>query len=201
MNRQVIQDTILKDSIILKNNIYKFSHEIAFNGSNNDDTQITSNVITISLALIAALIALHQVKSNIISSARITWIENLRNSISEYTIGASNCIVLLKNMLSKCDGKSKEEAFKIIENDYSIYFKEMKETDVLANKILLYLNSKEELHREIEELIKKISKNTHQANPKEIDSDEIEADIDKIIEKSKLIFSKEWTKSKKLFKI
>ena len=58
----------------------------SWSGINNSEllNSIIENSITIIIALIAGIIALYQVKSNIVSSTRINWIENLRLSISEY---------------------------------------------------------------------------------------------------------------------
>jgi len=47
-------------------------------------------IIPIIVALIAASIAILQVKMNIINSARIQWIENLRKQISTYITEVDN---------------------------------------------------------------------------------------------------------------
>jgi len=200
MNLKIIKDTIINDSIIIKDSIYTISHNITL-PDNSDNSQLITNGITIFLALTAALIALYQVKSNIISSARITWIENLRDAISNYTVEVSNCATILENTMDEGKGRSDDEIEKILKDNYHLYFVSSSKSNILAHKIYLYLNSQEDDHKEIEILIKKISNHLHKTHLKELNKDEIEVDVEKIISISKRIFKKEWTKSKKLFKI
>ncbi len=65
----------------------------------------------------------------------------------------------------------------------------------------MYLNSAEDDHKKIENFIDKISDHLHTKRTTEINCDEIEDDLQEIVRISKVIFKKEWDKSKKLFKI
>ena len=201
MNIGIIKDTIINDSIILKDSIYTFNHNISLAG-NSDDSGLTNNVITISLALVAAVIALYQVKSNIISSARITWIENLRETISNYTVEVSKSATILKNIIDQCKDKEQSEVTRILDNEYPKYLASNTASEILAKKVFLYLNSQEKEHLEIEALIKKTSLHLSELpKTKELDRDEIEANIEQIIKISKGILKKEWNKSKRIFKL
>lgn len=53
--------------------------------------KLITSIITISLALLAGFITLLQVKSNIISNARVKWVEDLRNILSLYCSELENC--------------------------------------------------------------------------------------------------------------
>lgn len=200
MNLRIIKDTIINDNIIVKDSIHKFNHYIVLT-SNNDNSQLLTNGLTIILALIAAIIALYQVKSNIISNARITWIENLRNAITDYTVEVLSYVVIIHNIMNKAKGKSNDEIKNIVKKEYQLCFDSLKKIDILGKKILLYLNSEEKEHKKIETKIKNIRTNLIKDHIQKLGKDKIESDIQEIIETSKCIFKKEWTKSKKLFKI
>jgi len=197
---KTFNDSIKTDTIFIKETIDKLHHCATFN-ENIENSQLLNNSFTIFLALIAGLIALYQVKSNIISSARINWIENLRNAISNYTVEISNCGLILTNFLSESEGKSEEEGKAILKIFYKKYEESANKSGVLANKILLYLNSNESEHLKIEKLIEKLDTHLHKKDISELNIDQIEADVTEIISISKGIFKKEWEKSKKLFKI
>ena len=64
-----------------------------------------------------------------------------------------------------------------------------------------YLNNKEENHNKIETLINNIYDNLHKKNFYRVNIDEVQDDLDEIVKISKLIFKKEWEKSKKIFKL
>ena len=201
MTNQIVKDTILKDSVLIKDTFYKFQHTLNFSDSN--DSQLLTNVITIIIALIAALIALYQVKSNVISSSRITWIENLRDAISSYSSEISNLAILKTNFIDESkEILSKSEKLETLINEYyPKYIMISRSTDKLGIKIILYLNNKEENHNKIETLINNIYDNLHKKNFYRVNIDEVQDDLDEIVKISKLIFKKEWEKSKKIFKL
>ncbi|MBZ9631828.1 hypothetical protein LB465_13650 [Salegentibacter sp. LM13S] len=70
---KIPQDSIVSDTLKIEDSIYHFQHTLELTASSGY-SQIWTNAITIFLALVASLIALYQVKSNIISSSRIKWI-------------------------------------------------------------------------------------------------------------------------------
>lgn len=195
-----IQNSIISDSLKINDTIFHFYHNLNLtNGS--DYSQIWTNGITIFLALIASLIALFQIKSNIISSSRIKWIENLRNDLSNYATEVANCSMILERQIAESEGKRKDEIYQVTEKFYSDYTESHMRSDVLAQKILLYLNSEKEDHKKIEDLIQKISSQLHREDLKKLDGEVIDKEIEEIIRISKRILKVEWEKSKKIFKL
>ena len=51
-----------------------------------------AGLIGIVVAIISAIVILYQLKSSIISKARLQWIERLRNSLSAYLMEAYNVV-------------------------------------------------------------------------------------------------------------
>ncbi|NDW19246.1 hypothetical protein D0T53_10010 [Dysgonomonas sp. 216] len=198
-----MKDTLISDHIVvLKDTIAQVNHSITFNANPDSDNQLITNVITILLALVAALIALYQVKSNVISSARITWIENLRCALSEYSAEVINCAMIITNMREKCLGVKKEEIDMIIDKHYSSYVESANLINRLSCRVLLYLNAKEDKHQQIEKCIDKIEQYLHEKNNLKSDNRAaIEEQLNEIVKLSKLIFKEEWDKSKKIFRI
>lgn len=167
-----------------------------------ENSQLTTNILTIGLALVAAFIALYQVKLNIISSARIRWIENLKENISEY------CVIIEQIRIHKhytvyhlsktSDSDIKE---KISEESYKEYTLKSAQLDILKNKILLNLNSDESLHKNIEAILNRLANITHSTNVSDEYDSEVGNLIDRLIEESKEVFKTEWKKTKRIFKI
>jgi hypothetical protein len=194
-------DTIPEVKIVCNDSLKLTNHVIKIINESGDNSHFTTNIITIVLALIAGLIALYQVKSNIISSSRIAWIENLREAISTYVAEVSECSVIIANMHSTLKGKTGEDFEKTLNIHYPKYSDSSKAIDKFGSKVLLYLNPQEESHKRIEDLIEGISDHLHKKKMAELDRDKIDTDLKKIITISKEIFKKEWTKSKGLFRI
>lgn len=165
--------------------------------------QLVANSITILLALIAGFIALYQVKSNIISSSRIKWIDNLRIAISNYSTEIVNCAYIVINSPLQLDYiTDPKERESYAEESYNRYINSSNKADIFANQIKLYLNSKEEKHQKIEELINEIGIYIHnQEDVSKIEKEVVYEYVDEIIQLSKIIFKEEWEKSKKIFKI
>lgn len=175
------------------------NHIILVSTTSANESSLLSNVLTILLALLAGLIALYQVKSNTIANSRISWIENLRISISDYCVETLDSITLLKNAIHQRQRlDSSHQAFITA---YNNYFECSSKAEKLAYKCKLLLNSKEETHNQILELIEK---NQLLLDVKDVDLIEIDLvrkDIDEIIVLAKLVFKEEWGKSKRIFKI
>lgn len=205
MNNSILRDTIINDSIVIKDTIYKFQHAIDLSNS-PDYSQLWTNSITIFLGLLAALIALYQIKSNVISSARIKWIQNLTDAISDYSAEISKASTIISNMSirileSNEDGKKINQIMDLYDSYYDDYFKSSIEIEKISNRIILHLNSEEGNHKKIENLLLKLSKEIHIKDFTKLNSEEIEKDLKEVIILSKLIFKEEWEKSKKIFKI
>lgn len=166
--------------------------------------------IPILIAFIAGFVALVQVKLNVISNARIRWNENLRDTLSEYITMASYSVTALRNV-----NYYKEEYTKAQKNgEKELALKELKErreewymnyvnannkSNILGDKSIMYLNSSEEYHKKIEDAIKEIVEYMDNTEFEKISNRDIQPILENIRDYSKIIFKKEWKKSKKIF--
>lgn len=161
-------------------------------------SSIIENTVTIIIALIAGVIALYQVKSNIVSSSRIRWIENLRTSISEYYQASLATGLFLENWINlEPKPKADDDQRELLRNyldAHSTYF-------IKSNNIRMFLNPNKLDHKEIENVMDKIDSFFNEKNVENINQEIIEVELKKIVLLSRKIFKKEWTKSKKIFKI
>ncbi|MCE2997118.1 MAG: hypothetical protein ACK5PC_17030 [Cyclobacteriaceae bacterium] len=161
-----------------------------------NETLIT-NGVTILIALMAGLIALHQVKLNILSSARIKWIEDLREILSFYSSEIENCSKAKLDFEDELQNNRSSESVR--EKYFQPYTISSNEVLKLQSKAFLYLNSKDPKQNEIEELMRKNSLLLHDMNQNH--RDEIFENIQKIIRLAKEVFEVELVKSKSLFKM
>ncbi|WP_291076447.1 MULTISPECIES: hypothetical protein [unclassified Empedobacter] len=157
--------------------------------------------IPILIAIIAWFAALYQVKSNIISNARINWTNNLRDLVSEYIVTSKTTVLLVNNIKNKVLNLGEDHINKIIENNYSIYLNESNKTEIIGNKILLLLNPKYPDHKIIINSINEVYKYLEFEDINNLDKNIIEPFLQDIIEASQRIIDNEWQKSKTLFKI
>ena len=151
---------------------------------------VLKNSTPVLIAMLAAFIALLQAKSNIISASRIRWIEDLRNTLSEY------CSITMDVL-----GHSRNYKDHNDEKDYEKYLTAESRYDILENKIQMYLNSDEGEHQNLERCLDRIAIIMEREKITDDTFIEVSAIIEEIITHSKAIFGKEWRKSKKLFKI
>lgn len=162
------------------------------------ETLIT-NGVTILIALLAGIVALHQVKLNVVSAARIKWIEDLRDTLSQYCTKLDEISLAKANYFDERKGKTKPELDSISRKFYDTYKVSSSEVLRLQSKIMLYLNSKNQQHKEIEEVLYQNSLLLHNTN--EYHLGKIRKNIEKLISISKDMFEIEWEKSKSIFKI
>lgn len=186
-------DSLKKDHV---DTLHSFKYILL---TTHENTNLPASIIPILLALLAGLIALYQVKSNTISSSRITWIENLRTTLSEYCVETSGVVIHQKNIIDKMDKNGIN--YQGLNDDYEKYFDCHSKSEKFAYKVKLYLNPDEPKHNQIINLIDKISNILEKTSAKDIDKKEINSDLNSIITLSKSVFKEEWIKSKKLFKI
>ncbi|MBA4241378.1 MAG: hypothetical protein C0448_11670 [Sphingobacteriaceae bacterium] len=165
--------------------------------SNTFWSDILKNFVTIILALIAGILALYQMKANIISSARIRWIEDLRDTLSKLYPATLDILNSFENhkLHSKLNNPEKAN------ESYLEYTKNMTTFNALSNKVRMQLNSNEPDHKAIENILDEIDTKIHQHNIFKITGEELEVYLKKIVVHSKVIFKEEWEKSKKIFKI
>lgn len=152
--------------------------------------KVLENSLTIIIALIAGLVALYQVKSNIVSSARIRWIENLRLDISELY----NCSLSTMLYFNMYQTKRDMKDFDKYDSAHSKFF-------VLANKVRMQLNLKEEKHKELIQLLNQVEDMMDPKNIQKHDQEIVEIELKKIVSISRDIFKIEWDRSKKIFRI
>lgn len=170
----------------------------------NDSFDFLPTFLTILVALIAAFIALYQVKSNNISNARIAWMENLREVLSELCVAFSDSRLTFINMgerIKQARKISPEAADNVLEENYDKFIQSLHKVNKLSNKVFLYLDSDNKTHQELEMIINKLGSDLDYEKIEKIEQEQLNKDLDKIIEISKKIFKTEWQKSKQIFKI
>ncbi|MES2728284.1 MAG: hypothetical protein V4643_14340 [Bacteroidota bacterium] len=162
------------------------------------DTLLT-NIGTIGVALFAGMIALYQVKLNIISNARIKWIEGLRDTLSQYCEKIEDCSESKNRLLYEINNKEEKEHNEALDKFYNPYASSAKEVLKLQSKTFLYLNSNDEKHKQIEELLRQNSLLLHEKHRD--NGKAIHINTEKIVSIAKDVFKAEWKRSKKMFKI
>jgi hypothetical protein len=151
---------------------------------------IIGNIITILLALLAAFVALLQVKSNIISSSRIRWIDGLSDDISKLyneTLGTVLYFEIYKR-------DNDDIYYTRYDNAHSNFF-------ILSNKIKMRLDLKDKNHQKLIDLIDKIEIILEPENIVNHNQDSVEVHLKEIVVIARNIFNKEWDISKKIFQI
>jgi hypothetical protein len=152
--------------------------------------RILENSITILIALIAGMVALYQVKSNIVSSARIKWIEELRHEISQLYNDSLGTILYWGIY-----NESKENV------DYDKYDLAHSNFFILSNRIKMKININEEKHKELDQIIMEVAQMLEPEEIEKYKQEDIEIKLKKIVIISREIFKKEWDRSKRIFKI
>ncbi|KUJ61998.1 hypothetical protein AR687_10610 [Flavobacteriaceae bacterium CRH] len=158
--------------------------------------------ITVLLGLLAAFVALHQVKSNVISSSRIKWIEEFKNNISQHNNAICQMIFYYSMFLKH---RGKDESPKI-ESDK--YYDEYVKFHYLANiheaNLFINLNPEEKMYQDIQATLKGIRK---AVNDMDEDSDTdvvykaVSRQLQSLRSQSQKALKVEWRKSKKMFYI
>jgi len=149
-------------------------------------------ITPIVVAFFAGFLALLQVKSNIISASRISWIENLRSSLSQF-IGEG---LIMNFHYGKARGLksegNEEEAMDLYENTVPQTIK-MAE---LSHKIRLHLNSTEESHIKLEKSLRKFEVFAIGSINTVHETDELYKATEEIISTAKVILKETWEDSK-----
>ena len=160
---------------------------------------LSTNIVTIIIALIAAMVALFQVKLNIISDARVKWIESLREALSQYCMEVELYSLTKGNFIYEGKGKTGLELENILNKYYPSLTDSGNKVLKLQSKVMLYLNSNNKKHKEIEDLLRQNSLLIHDTNADH--REKIQKNIQQVIVLAKDIFKTEWKKSKRLFRI
>lgn len=108
-------------------------------------------------AILAGIFALSQIRSNNITNARIKWLENLKQLLTEFL---SECMVLQlseglkKGLAEKNPNEPVSDSMKTYLNKINeSTFDKLKIIESKHNLIKLNLNPKEELHQKLEKLL------------------------------------------------
>jgi len=160
---------------------------------------LITNAVTIIIALLAGIVALHQVKLNIVSDARIKWIENLRDALSQYCTELDKCSLRKANFFDERIGKTGQDFENALSKFYQPFSDSANEVLRLQSKVILYLDSNDQQQKQIEDLLRQNSLLLHDKDEYHIEK--IRSNIEQIICVSKDIFNSEWKKSKRIFKI
>ncbi len=146
--------------------------------------KLWSNSPTIAVALLAAFIALYQVKMNLITAARIKWIEDLRKDIAEYCQTIAEILV--------------QEQVQSNEVKYSIVEK-LHEAIVIKQRLTMSLNLDERLHYILNGLVDYLFVNTDKKSlVEEVHINNLSKVMNYTLVVASKIFKTEWTKSKRV---
>jgi len=104
------------------------------------------------VVVLGGILALMQVKTNIIASARIEWAQNFRKLVSKLLTDTNMLNFHLKQVIELVEKDQMSEAEKLYNQKIEL-FKEVNES---TNQIKLFLNNhKENEHIQLQELIEK----------------------------------------------
>ncbi|MDX9696382.1 MAG: hypothetical protein RBT49_11385 [Bacteroidales bacterium] len=168
--------------------------------SSSTMSQTAPIIIPILVAAIAAIIALYQVKLNIILKARMSWIEKLRKEISDFISTATNLYFMIKSQKNEIETLEKHSDKK---NNTTIgkFQKEILEYCIDLKKqgsnIKMFLITDDEHNKEIENQINLITDISEKSNVQ--DYDKLKEAIDTLVSSSMNVFNDEWEKANRLF--
>ena len=157
-------------------------------------------IATIFLAFLAAYISLRQAKANIVSSARIRWIESLRSDLSIIFNDTQLLVTQLSNMADK-GVKHREADYPGFETDYYRFLDTHNKITTLSMSISLSLNDSKPDHFQLNErlgaVIKKLDIDAfHKDSDKNTDA--IAADLNEATKLASLIIREQWRKAKRV---
>ncbi len=191
-------DTIITKNVIIIQDSLININQTFLEVPKNSDSPLVTYIITIILALIAALIALYQVKMNIVTSSRIKWIENIRESIGHFCSEVSIASLALVNLRGEALRVKDDEMEKVMDQYYPQYLDASIKADRIGKIIKLHLNLEEEEHKNLDVLVSKIIDNMEEKKLADIDLNELDVDLNELVRISKIILKKEWDRSKKI---
>ncbi|HRP92575.1 MAG: hypothetical protein IT276_01770 [Ignavibacteriaceae bacterium] len=156
--------------------------------------------IPIIVVILGGFLAIYQVKMNIIKSARITWIENLRDTLSQYISATSNVEQILDLMRADVNsGTDPDASFK---NHSKSLISSSNESMRYATKVKLYLNIKEDKHKALADKIDEFIDNCVNTFDKRGDErtkakNAIKSNIQSIVRLAQYILKNEWDRVSK----
>jgi hypothetical protein len=150
----------------------------------------------IFLALSGGLIALYQVKANVISSARIKWIEDFKTNIAEYSSTTNSSIFNFREYADKRNGDARRTY-------HQQYMNDVQKIMSIKGKILMNLNRNENSYEKIYQIVNRIEVLTAHDNLDSIcqldNYLELESQFDLLNIATNEAMKFEWEKAKKMF--
>lgn len=144
------------------------------------------------LALLAGLIALYQVKANVISSARIKWIEEFKTNVSEFIAFSNECLFAYDLHAKK--GEDNETEY------FNKYYEATVKAHIFENKIRINLNLNEVLHNAIDEDLDRIKEiMMHETKGLKEKEELVSQEFNRLATHTSQMIKLEWEKSKKMF--
>ena len=160
--------------------------------------------IPILVAAIGVFTALYQVKLNIIASARVEWMHQLREAISNYITAVSSLNLFVQNIRSRVisnkelTSKEQRERF-----SHQIIKERQESLDRLNSQILknsslvkLHLNPAEKSHINLINSLEEFAKVSNSSSDWQ-NKEKLEKILEDCIEKSQIVLSDSWRKTKK----
>lgn len=150
------------------------------------------------LALIGGLIALYQVKANVISSARIKWIEDFKSNVAQYSSITNSSIFHFREFDDPQNGDSRRQY-------HQQYMDDVQKAMSIKGKIFMNLNRNEPNYEKIYQIVNDIENLTSHVNLKEIckveNYSKLELKFDELNVATHQAMKAEWEKAKKMFYI
>ena len=164
-------------------------------------------MVSIIVAFIAGILALFQVRTNIISASRIRWINEFRERLSEYAVELTKGLLFYYNHINEMKNQGLE-IFSKQDDNYLKYIESVHNLSKVSFIIDLYLDSKNnQLHKDLKNKISDINKSIKEFFRKkpseiiEIDKfrENIAEELPRISDIAKEIIEIETKKTRKLF--
>ena len=151
---------------------------------------------TIFLALLGGIIALYQVKANVISTARIKWIEEFKTDIAEFSATIHSGIFTYNEYIAAEDKVRRKQY-------HQKYMEDVNQSVAIRNKIIMNLDRTEPLYEKVYQIMEKIESLTEYENLEYIGNDKnyhiIEKEFNNLNAATHQVMKVEWKKAKKLF--
>lgn len=184
-------DTLTTDSVItLTDSLTQFHHKLDLNNKVYliNDSNCFFDLLPLLVVIIGGIIALYQVNLNIVTSARVKKIEELRTLLTDFSSAVYNLNTTIKNhrLIVKKDPDIDKIAL------YDKYYLKASETTRASNLFALYLDDRNEIHQDIIEDIDKLGNMLDLNNYQESNYNQVEEIVNRITENSATYINNEW---------
>lgn len=155
-------------------------------------------MFAVFLALLGGLVALLQVKANVISEARIKWVEEFKRNVAEYISSVNELVFHFKNYETTEDSIIRREY-------YDKYSQTIHKVQTLVKQIEMNLNRSEPLYEEIFQVLSRIENLIVHNNLSQIGELKnyplLHKEFSNLTSATQKAMKVEWNKSKKLIYI